>query len=230
LEKWEGGFSNDWKYPEGPRFFPCEVNNPSPEPSQPPVTDAPAEIDLQPLIARAQAGDEDAFGEVVKAHHAKVYAVVYRMVQNAEDAKELAQIAWVKAWQRLGSFEGTAKFSTWMYRLAVNTAMDFIRSRARQKETVFLDEITDGEEAHRDSLQSTHAEPGAEMHRDEIRTAFHAALERLTPEHRQALMLREVEGLAYKEIAAIMKCRMGTVMSRIFYARKQIQEQLKGLR
>lgn len=194
------------------------------------MTDAPAELDLQPLIARAQAGDEDAFGEVVKAHHPKVYAVVYRMVQNAEDAKELAQIAWVKAWQRLGSFEGQSKFSTWMYRLAVNTAMDFIRSRARQKETVYLDDVTDGEAVHRDALRSVQAAPEDEMHRDEIRTAFHQALEKLTPEHRQALMLREVEGLAYKEIAEIMKCRMGTVMSRIFYARRQIQEQMKGLR
>lgn len=206
------------------------VNNPSPEPSQVPMPDASVELDLQPLVARAKAGDEDAFGAVVKAHHAKVYAVIYRMVQNAEDAKELTQIAWVKAWQRLGSFEGHSKFSTWMYRLAVNTAMDFLRSRKRRGETVYLDEVTDGEEAHRDALQSAQAAPEDEMHRDEIRTAFHKALQRLTPEHRQALMLREVEGLSYKEVAHVMQCRMGTVMSRIFYARRQIQAQMKGLR
>ena len=188
------------------------------------------EVDLQPLIDKAQAGDEDAFGQVVRAHHAKVYAVIYRMVHNAEDAKELAQISWVKAWQRLASFEGNAKFSTWMYRLAVNTTMDFLRSKARQKETVFLDEATDGNEAQRDALMSPQSAPEDEMHRDEIRTAFHKALEELTPEHRQALMLREVEGMAYKDIAEVMQCRMGTVMSRIFYARKQIQNRLKEWR
>lgn len=192
------------------------------------MPDASVEVDLQPLIARAKAGDENAFGDVVKAHYPKVYGVIYRMVQNAEDAKELTQIAWVKAWQRLASFEGNSKFSTWMYRLAVNTAMDFLRSRARRGETVYLDEITDADEASRESLHSAQAAPEDEMHRDEIRKAFHEALGALTPEHRQALMLREVDGLSYKEIADVMKCRMGTVMSRIFYARKQIQEKLRA--
>ncbi len=194
------------------------------------MPDASAEVDLQPLVARAKAGDEDAFGEVVKAHYPKVYGVIYRMVQNAEDAKELTQIAWVKAWQRLASFEGNSKFSTWMYRLAVNTAMDFLRSRKRRGETVYLDEITDAEAAKHDALQTPQAAPEEEMRRDEIRTTFHKALEDLTPEHRQTLMLREVEGLSYKEIADVMKCRMGTVMSRIFYARKQIQEKLRDLK
>lgn len=203
------------------------MNNPASSPSESPMPDASAELDLQPLVSRAQAGDEEAFGVVVKAHYAKVYGVIYRMVQNAEDAKELTQIAWVKAWQRLGSFEGNAKFTTWMYRLAVNTATDFLRQRARQKETVYLDEVTDGAEAHRDALQSASSAPEDEMHRDEIREAFAKALEELTPEHRQALMLREVEGLSYKEIAEVMQCRMGTVMSRIFYARRQIQTRLK---
>jgi RNA polymerase sigma-70 factor, ECF subfamily len=210
-------------------FF-APLNNPSPEPSELPMPDASVEVDLQPLVARAKAGDDDAFGEVVKAHYPKVYGVIYRMVQNAEDAKELTQIAWVKAWQRLASFEGNSKFSTWMYRLAVNTAMDFLRSRARQKETVYLDEITDSDEANREAFHSSQSAPEDEMHRDEIRVAFHKALEELTPEHRQTLMLREVDGLSYKEIADVMKCRMGTVMSRIFYARKQIQGKLRDLK
>jgi RNA polymerase sigma-70 factor, ECF subfamily len=194
------------------------------------MPDVSVELDLQPLVARAQAGDEDAFGEVVKAHYPKVYAVIYRMVQNADDAKELTQIAWVKAWQRLASFEGNSKFSTWMFRLAVNTATDFIRSRARKKETVYLEEITAADEAANASLRVSDSGGEEEMHRDEIRTAFHAALEELTPEHRQALMLREVEGLSYKEIAETMGSRMGTVMSRIFYARKQIQKKLRAFK
>lgn len=206
------------------------MNNQPRQPSEEAMPDASAELDVQSLVSRAQAGDEEAFGEVVKAHYPKVYAVIYRMVQNAEDAKELTQIAWVKAWQRLASFEGNAKFTTWMYRLAVNTATDFLRQRARQKETVYLDEITDGQEAHRDALQSAQVAPESEMHRDEIREAFAKALEELTPEHRQALMLREVEGLSYREIADVMQCRMGTVMSRIFYARRQIQHRLKEWR
>lgn len=194
------------------------------------MPDASVELDLQPLVARAKAGDEDAFGEVVKAHYPKVYGVIYRMVQNPDDAKELAQIAWVKAWQRLASFEGNSKFSTWMYRLAVNTAMDFLRSRARKKETVYLDEITDADEANSAAMHSSAASAEDGMRNDEIRTAFHNALESLTPEHRQTLMLREVEGLSYKEIAETMQCRMGTVMSRIFYARKLIQKQMRAFK
>ena len=202
--------------------FPPKASNPVPSDAK----NGPVAPDLQPLIRRAVAGDEEAFGEVVKAHYQSVYAVIYRMVHNVEDARELTQQAWVKAWQRLSSYHFDAKFTTWIYRIAVNTALDFIRKRARQKETVYLDEITDADEAHREALQTVDPAPETGMDRDAFREAFHAALEELTPEHRQALMLREVEGLSYKEIAGVMDCRIGTVMSRIFYARRLIQKKL----
>ena len=204
------------------------MNIPGSQPSNP--TDDGADAALAELVERARKGDEEAFGEIVRSQYNRVYAVMRRMVNNAEDARELTQMAWVKAWQRLGSFEGQSKVTTWLYRLSVNTALDHLRARARRKETVYLDEVAADEELQREaSLQVAPAMEQA-VEGDEIREAFRAALEALSPEHRQALMLREVEGLSYKEIADVMACRMGTVMSRIFYARRAIQDKLKEWR
>lgn len=190
-------------------------------------------IDLQVvdrLVGRARSGDEAAFGEVVKMYHARVHAVIFRMVNNAEDSKELAQLTWVKAWNRLQTYKQEARFFTWLYRIAVNTAMDFIRRRARQRE-VSLDAGLDGasHEVMREAVSSRSA-PDREVEHEEIRRLFAEAVETLSPEHKAVLILREVEGRSYEEIATITRCRVGTVMSRIFYARKAIQEKLKDLR
>lgn len=180
-------------------------------------------------IARARAGDEEAFGEIVRAYHDRVYGVIYRMVNNAEDARELAQQAWVKAWQKLGSYKGDARFFTWLYRVAINTVLDETRRAARRRE-VSLDE-TPGREPIPASEWHVpdDGQPDVRLARDEIWTAFEKALQQLSPEHRAALILREVEGLSYKEIAEAMNCRTGTVMSRIFYARREMQKMLKNL-
>ncbi len=182
------------------------------------------------LVARARGGDEEAFGELVKAFHGRVYGVIYRMVNNAEDARELAQQAWVKAWQRLGSYKGDAQFFTWMYRIAVNAVLDEARRSARRKE-VSLDETPEREPRPAAAWQPPDVgRPDRGMEREEVWRAFEAALARLSPEHRAALILREVEGLSYREIGQAMKCRTGTVMSRIYYARRQMQEMLRGIR
>ncbi|MCO5045728.1 MAG: sigma-70 family RNA polymerase sigma factor [Verrucomicrobia bacterium] len=185
---------------------------------------------LAQMVARAQAGDEDAFGELVKAFHGRVFGVIYRMVSNAEDARELAQQTWVKAWQRLGTFKGDAQFFTWVYRIAVNTALDQGRRATRRRE-VSLDEEPGREPQAAVEWQAPdEGRPDRQLEREEVRKAFEAALDGLAAEHRMALILREVEGLSYREIAQAMRCRVGTVMSRIFYARRYVQDRMKDVR
>jgi RNA polymerase sigma-70 factor, ECF subfamily len=187
-------------------------------------------MDIDAWARAAQRGDEEAFGNIVRALHGRVYAVVYRVVGNAEDAREVVQMAWVKAWQKLGSYKQEARFFTWMYRVAFNTAMDHHRKVGRRKEVDLLDEVAHDHEPGRASPVGEQAGPDEDVMRREQMEQFEQALQTLSPEHRTALVLREVEGMSYKEIAEVMKTREGTVMSRLYYARKAIQEQLKDWR
>lgn len=203
------------------------MNSQPPDPSNSRADEGldPGRVDA--LVQRAQAGDEDAFGELVKMHHARVYAVVYRMVSQADDAQELTQQTWIKAWKRLATYKREARFFTWLYRIAVNTAMDYLRQRKRRQEVELNEALTVNPEAGSEWRLATTATPDRDLAQDEIRVAFRAALDALSPEHKAALILREVEGLSYKEIATATKSRIGTVMSRIFYARRAIQDRLK---
>lgn len=205
------------------------LNNPAPVPSNEVETDAVVEAQVADWIAKAQAGDEDAFGHVVRHFHSRLFGVLVRVLRDPEDAREAAQVTWVKAWQRLDSFKGDSRFFTWLYRIAVNTALDAARKRGRRREVPIEDET--GREVRPAPEWAPNAPPADESLRgEEIRRAFSAALETLSTEHRTALVLREVEGLSYQEIAKTMKCRVGTVMSRLFYARRALQDKLKGLR
>ncbi len=185
---------------------------------------------VERLVAKAAAGDQEAFGQVVQAYYSRVYSVINRVVNHPEDARELAQATWVKAWQRLGDYQQEAKFYTWVYRIAVNTSLDFLRKRKRRPE-IPLEPVTKegGDELVMDRQRELADErtPVDDIHRAEIRRAFDAAVAELSPEHRTALVLREVEGMSYEEIAEVMKTRKGTVMSRLFYARKTLQKKLE---
>jgi RNA polymerase sigma-70 factor (ECF subfamily) len=181
-------------------------------------------------VRRAQAGDEDAFGELVKMYHAKIYSLAYRMVSHRDDAAELAQLTWVKAWQRLGSYKGESKFFTWVYRIASNTVLDHVRQRGRRREVSLEEPARPGALSPAETTAAPGPGPDREIEHAEVRRLFEEALAGLSPEHRMALILREVEGLSYGEIAEAMKCRKGTVMSRIFYARRAIQQKLKDAR
>ncbi len=163
-------------------------------------------------------------------YSARVHAVVYRIVRNEDDTRDVCQQAWVKAWRKLESYGHESKFFTWLYRIAVNTALDFMRSRSRMKEVSVEDQANAIEGREVEWPAANEDGPDAQLTRDEVRATFMQALESLSAEHRAALMLREVEGHSYREIAAITGSRMGTVMSRIFYARKLIQERMKHVR
>lgn len=181
-------------------------------------------------VELAKGGDEDAFGELVKMYYQRIYGLLYGIVGNADDAKEIAQQAWVKAWSKLHTFKQDAEFFTWVYRIASNAGLDFLRHRARRREQSFPEGGDGFGNAQPDLAASERVRPDREAERAEIGRLFHEALEELTPEHRMVLTLREVDGLPYDEIARVMGCRKGTVMSRLFYARQKIQERLEGLR
>ena len=187
-------------------------------------------LDIPRLVKKAQAGDEPAFGELMQAYHQRVYGVLVGMVRNADDARDLSQLAWIKVWNKLHTFKGDADFYTWLYRVTTYVGLDFIRKRNRKREIELLDEMQPDRDANAEVAPSVMSRPDYAAQKGEIRDVFDAALATLSPEHQTTLMLREVEGLSYDEIATVMKCRRGTVMSRIFYARKSMQEKLKDLR
>lgn len=188
------------------------------------------EKDVGALVEKARQGDERAFGELVQMYHQRIYGLIFGMVHNAEDAKDLSQQAWVKAWKKLDSFKGRSEFYTWVYRIATFVSLDFIRSRARKRETEWLEAVEPARDANAEMPPSMTARPDRDLQHSEIRDVFDRAVEALTPEHKAALLLREVEGLSYDEIARVMKCRKGTVMSRIYYARKSLQQKMGELR
>jgi len=199
-------------------------------PTSKPVNAIGALLDVPGLVQKAQGGDEAAFGELMQAYHQRVYGVLVGMVRNADDARDLSQLAWIKVWNKLHTFKGDADFYTWLYRVTTYVGLDFIRKRNRKREVDLLDEMQPDRSADSNVAPSVMSRPDHAAQKGEIRDVFDAALETLSPEHRTTLLLREVEGLSYDEIAKVMKCRRGTVMSRIFYARKSMQEKLKELR
>jgi RNA polymerase sigma-70 factor (ECF subfamily) len=177
-------------------------------------------------IAKAQKGDQSAFGELVKTHHAYVFRVLYAIVRNEDEAKELSQLTWIKAWKNISSFKQSSAFTSWIYQIATRTALDHIRKAKRRGEIRYLDDWS--EETEKPANTSfISSEPRSKLERKEIREQFNKVIAKLSPKHRTALMLREIEELSYGEIAKIMKCQTGTVMSRIFNARKSIQRYMK---
>lgn len=181
------------------------------------------------LVKSARGGDEESFGELVKMYHERVYGLAYGLVHSADDAQEIAQQTWVKVWNKLRDFKGDAEFFTWVYRVASNASLDHLRHKTRLREDSLVDGVEPQEAFGRERAPSENPRPDREAERAEIRRVFEQALGSLSAEHRLALTLREVDGLSYDEIAKVMKCRKGTVMSRIFYARRAVQEKLKEL-
>ena len=170
------------------------------------------------LIHRSQAGDTEAFGELVTKYRAKVFAMIYSIVGNENDAWDLAQEAFLKAWRSIHQFRGRSLFYTWLYTITMNLAIDLLRRRCRRSE-VELD----------DAIPSFLPGPGVNHDRAEIRQQVYAALAQLTPEHRAVMVLKEIEDLHYYEIAEILNISIGTVMSRLFYGRKKLQSTLRPL-
>lgn len=183
----------------------------------------------QALVRAAQRGDMAAFEELVARHRDKLYARAYSMMRNEEEAIDLSQEAWVKGWQRLVQFHGESSFGTWMTRIVINLCLDELRKQKRQRTESIeaMDEDSGGVERQMPIIT---VNPTAGLERAELRQRIDRALGQMSYEHRTVLILHEFEELEYKEIAKVMDCSIGTVMSRLFYARRKMAALLADLR
>ena len=173
------------------------------------------------LFRAAQKGNMPAFEELVVRHRDKIYARAFSMIRNEEDAVDLSQEAWVKSWQRLKQFQGDSSFLTWMTRIVINLCLDKLRKQKRERvESIEnLEEESGGVER---LMPAVIVNPTERLERAELRQRIDKALALLSHEHRTVLILHEFEELEYKEIAKRMQCSIGTVMSRLFYARRKM--------
>ncbi len=181
----------------------------------------------QDWITRARGGDPTAFGYLVEEHQKKVYNLALRMVTNPDDAAELTQDAFLKAWRSMEQFQGDSSFATWMYRLTHNLCIDFLRREQRRKQagaSFSLDE--EHEEGTKTELPDTHYEPQRRLEQQEVREQIAKGLETLSPEHKEVLLLREINGLSYQEISEMVGVAEGTVKSRIARARLTLRNYL----
>jgi len=178
------------------------------------------------LVARAKAGDSDAFGQLMEQNQNRIYSLALRMVSNPEDAADLTQEAFLSAWRNLESFQGEASFSTWLYRLTSNACIDFLRKEKRKRAAgtvLYLDDTEDGASL---DLPDYDADPHRQLEQSEVQQAIADGMAALSEEHRKVLSLREISGLSYAEIADILGLEEGTVKSRIARARLALRKKL----
>jgi RNA polymerase sigma-70 factor (ECF subfamily) len=181
------------------------------------------------LVRESRRGDKEAFRELVERYQRKILAVAMGMVHNREDALELTQETFVKAYENLERFKGESSFYTWLYRIVVNLGIDF-RRRDRRHGTVSLaDRPGGGEDIEAALPEQRLADPYQQTRSREIGHRMQQAIDELTPDHKAVILLREVEGLSYEDISRVMQCSKGTVMSRLHNARKKLQDKLKDL-
>jgi RNA polymerase sigma-70 factor, ECF subfamily len=195
-----------------------------------PEASNPVPDDELQLIAQCQAGDTEAFNELVNRYRNRAFAMIYNMVRNEQDAWDLAQDGFVKAWKSINRFRGQSSFFTWLYRILMNVTIDWMRRRQIEGGAEF-----DDAQAMRDIEPAAVTAPREELaplqrlSDKEIRARIDSAIAKLSDEHRVVIILREIEGLEYQEIADTVGCSIGTVMSRLFYARKKLQTLLKDV-
>jgi RNA polymerase sigma-70 factor (ECF subfamily) len=191
---------------------------------------SPSPEDELRLVARCQNGDTAAFNELVTRYRQRAFAMIYHMVRNEQDAWDLTQDGFLKAWKSIGRFRGQSSFYTWLYRILTNITIDWLRRKQIEGGTELDDTIAlRGVEPGALTAPREEPAPAAQLSDKEIRERIDAAIERLSAEHRAVIILREIEGLEYQEIADAIGCSLGTVMSRLFYARKKLQTMLKDV-
>mgnify|MGYP000731621043 CR=1 FL=1 len=173
----------------------------------------------QELVRAAAGGDTEAFERLVRTYENKIYHLALRMCGSSEEASDIAQEAFLAAWRGLPSFRGEANFATWLYRLTSNAAIDYLRRQKKERGDMSLDDEDLG-------LDAVDTGPGPQdaAERTEVRTAVAAGLQQLSEGHRQVLVLREIQGLSYEEIADVLEVDLGTVKSRISRARTALRK------
>lgn len=177
----------------------------------------------QQLVLRAKSGDDDAFAQLMRDNEKRIYNLTLRMTGNPDDAMDLAQEAFLNAWRGLKFFKGDSTFSTWVYRLASNACIDHLR-RQKRRQDISAPMPMDEEDDRPPDIPDDRFRPEQELERKELRNAVSAGLEQLSDEHRQVLIMREINGLSYQEIADVLDLEAGTVKSRIARARNSLRK------
>ena len=195
------------------------------------ATPAQADVSELDLVRRCQAGDTEAFDELVSRYRIRVFSMIYNMVHNEQDAWDLAQDSFVKAWKSIKRFRGRSSFYTWIYRIVMNVTIDWLRKRQVKGGGVEFDDTTQLREVDPASktVPKKEALPYETMERDEVRARIDKAIAQLSPEQRAVILMKEIEDMQYHEIAEALGCSIGTVMSRLFYARKKLQNLLRDV-
>lgn len=183
------------------------------------------------LVDRARRGEADAFRVLFERYRRKAFAHAYGIVRDKDEALDVLQDAFLKAYRHLPGFEGTSQFYTWLFRIVHNVAIDHLRRVGRSRKVEFDDAVQhDAEDAAGAGDGVLHpvpiGDPARELHRAEARAKLGIALAKLSPNHRAVLVMREVDDLSYEEMAEAMKCSKGTIMSRLFHARRYMHKHL----
>jgi len=193
------------------------------------ATPAQADGSELDLVKRCQDGDPEAFDELVTRYRTRVFGMIYNMVHSEQDAWDLAQDSFVKAWKSIKRFRGQSSFYTWIYRIVMNVTIDWLRKKqikaggAEFDDSIQLKEVDPASK----TMPKGDAIPSEQLEQREIRAEIDKAIGQLSPEHRAVILMKEIDGMQYHEIAETLGCSIGTVMSRLFYARKKLQNLLR---
>ncbi|MCC6876103.1 MAG: sigma-70 family RNA polymerase sigma factor [Sandaracinaceae bacterium] len=204
--------------------------NAAKEPASKPPRAGATEVDDRELVGRVQEGSQEAFRTLFERYHRRCYAVAYGVVKNKQDAMDVVQDAFVKVHRHIGAFQGTSSFYTWLYRIIMNLAIDHVRRRRNARGLEYDDSVArDSTEIAGDGTlmpRILDGNPAKTVVRQELLGKIQAALDELPEYHRAVILLREVEGMSYEEMAQVLEVPKGTIMSRLFHARKKMQQAL----
>jgi len=190
-------------------------------------SDSPVSVEDRELVEAVLGGDPSAYRGLVERYQSRVYALIVGMVRDREDARDLTQEAFVKAYNNLSRFRLESSFYTWLYRIAMNLAIDHLRKHKKRKHSEFDEQIASQDSSGTLADAHTRESPRRAVERKQLQSSILLALDKLSPDHKQIILLREIEGLSYTEIAETLEIAEGTVMSRLFYARRKLQQLLK---
>ena len=193
---------------------------------EPPQPQDPPPVDDRTLAARAREGDDQAFEELIRQYHGKLYGLIYNMTSNREDTEDLLQEVFTKAHSSLKRFEGKSSFYTWIYRIAINRTINYLKRR-RKRQTLSLDSIGGAVERDRAYLElSSRESPVRDVRLTELQERLNKALLTLSEKHRTVVVMHDIQGIPHQEIAKVLGVSEGTLRSRLFYARQQLQSEL----
>lgn len=191
------------------------------------MDDSPLQPPDSELVARAQEGDVSAFDELVRRYTPRLYALIYHMTSHREDTDDLLQDVFAKAYRALGRFRGQSQFYTWLYSIATNMTLNFLKKRNRRARAMSLDDFDSAIERDEEYIALTSPDaPDRGAHLQELQKSLNEALQKLSDDHRAVVVMYDIQGMPHAEISRIMGVSEGTIRSRLFYAHRQLQAHL----